>query len=214
MPTILAASSATTVPDLPGQSLVPLLAGERPAWRTHLYTEFHTHAARANFFPQRAVRGERYKLIENLLPDEINPDMEKIDKEIPFVAAAIASAPAEVRAAYQLQQKPPRFELYDLRADPHEFRNLADSAEHGAVLTDLKQRLLAWREQTHDPLLNPTNLARLKAEVYAVKSKADGKAVDWGYPHYFFGREPPARRDTSPANDRPAKKRKRKQQTE
>ena len=214
MPTLLAASGAAAVPNLPGQSLVPLLAGEQPAWREYLFTEFHTHAARANFFPQRALHGQRYKLIENLLPDEANPDMEKIDKELPFVAAAVAAASPEVRAAYQLQQRPPRYELYDLQTDPYEFRNLTASPEHAAVFADLKQRLLAWREQTQDPLLNPTNLARLKAEVYAVKSKAEGKAIDWGYPDYFFGKEPAVQRDTSPATDKPAKKKKKKEKTE
>jgi len=215
MPTLLAVSGAAPVLGLPGQSLVPLLAGEKPAWRDHLFTEFHTHAARANFFPQRAVRSDRYKLIENLLPDEANPDMEKIDKEFPFVAAALAAAAPEVRSAYQLQQKPPHYELYDLQADPYEFRNLTGSAEHAAVFADLKQRLLTWREQTQDPLLNPTNLTRLKAEVYAVKGKADGKAIAWGYPDYFFGKEPAVKRDTAPETEKPVKKkRKKKNQAE
>jgi N-sulfoglucosamine sulfohydrolase len=215
MPTLLAVSGAAPVLGLPGQSLVSLLAGEKPAWRDHLFTEFHTHAARANFFPQRAVRSDRYKLIENLLPDEANPDMEKIDKEFPFVAAALAAAAPEVRSAYQLQQKPPRYELYDLQADPYEFRNLTGSAKHAAVFADLKQRLLTWREQTQDPLLNPTNLTRLKAEVYAVKGKADGKAIAWGYPDYFFGKEPAVNRDTTSATEKPVKKkRKKKNQAE
>lgn len=213
MPTLLAASGAAPVPKLPGLSLLPLLAGEpQPAWRTHLATEFHTHAARANFFPQRAIEGGRYKLIENLLPDEANPDMEKIDKEFPFVAAAVAAAPAEVRAAYKLQQRPPRYELYDLQTDPFEFQNLTGSSEHAAIFADLKQRLLDWREQTRDPLLSSTNLQRLKTEVYSVKRKADGRALDWGYPYYFFGKEPPVQRDTSPATDKPAKKKKKKKQ--
>ncbi len=206
MPTLLSVSGAAPVPGLPGQSLVPLLAGEKPAWRDHLFTEFHTHAARANFFPQRAVRGDRYQLIENLLPDEANPDMEKIDKEFPFVAAALAAAAPEVRSAYQLQQKPPRYELYDLQTDPYEFRNLTGSAEHAAVFADLKQRLLTWREETQDPLLNPTNLTRLKAEVYSVKKKADGKQLAWGYPDYFFGKEP------ATATVEPTKKKKKKKQ--
>jgi N-sulfoglucosamine sulfohydrolase len=207
MPTLLMVSSATPVPNLPGQSLVPLLAGEKPAWRRHLFTEFHTHATVANFFPQRAVRDCRYKLIENLLPGELNPDAEKIDKELPFVAAAIAAAAPEVRNAYQLQQKPPRYELYDLQADPFEFRNLAYAPAYAAIFVELKQHLATWREQTQDPLLNPTNLERLKAEVYSVRKKAEGKALDWGYPDYFFGREPVRQTDPGPAR----KKRKEKQ---
>jgi N-sulfoglucosamine sulfohydrolase len=199
MPTLLAVSGAARVPNLPGQSLVPLLAGEKPAWRRHLFTEFHTHATVANFFPQRAVRDSRYKLIENLLPDEVNPDAEKIHKELPFAAAAIAAAAPEVRHAYQLQQRPPRYELYDLQADPFEFRNLADLPGHTAIFAELKQHLATWREQTQDPLLNPANLQRLRAEVYSVKKKAEGKALDWGYPDYFFGREPVRQTDPEPA---------------
>lgn len=57
-----------------GRPLQPLLAGERVAWRTQLFTEYHTHAAAANYHPLRAVRTERYKLIANLLPDTVNPD--------------------------------------------------------------------------------------------------------------------------------------------
>jgi N-sulfoglucosamine sulfohydrolase len=209
MPTVLSVSGAAAVPNLPGQSLLPVLAGEKPSWREYLFTEFHTHAARANFFPQRALHGKRYKLIENLLPDEANPDMEKIDKELPFAAAALTAAKPEVRAAYQLQQRPPRYELYDLQTDPHEFRNLAASAEHTAIFADLKKRLLAWREQTRDPLLNPTNLARLKAEVYAVKNKAEARALEWSYPDYFFGSEPAVKPDTPRAAAKPAKKKRR-----
>lgn len=204
MPTVLAACGAPAVPGLPGMTLQPLLTNESVNWRTHLFTEFHTHAAAANFFPQRALRSDRYKLIENLLPDEANPDMEKIDKEFPFVAAAVAAAPEQVRAAYQLQQKPPRYELYDLQTDPFEFHNLAASSDHAAVLDDMEQRLQTEREQTHDPLLNPDNLTRLKAEVYAVKRKAEGKQLAWGYPDYFFGKEPVT-------STKPAKKKKKQQ---
>ena len=42
----------------------------------------------------------------------------------------LAIASKEVREAYQLMKKPPRYELYDLRADPYEFRNLADDPVH------------------------------------------------------------------------------------
>ena len=214
MPTLLAVSGAAPVPNLPGRSLAPMLSGERPDWRRHLFTEFHTHATVANFFPQRAVRDSRYKLIENLLPDEVNPDAEKIDKELPFVAAAVVAAAPEVRRAYQLQQKPPRYELYDLQADPFEFHNLADSAAHATILAELKQRLVIWREQTQDPLLDLTNLQRLKAEVYSVKRKADGKTLNWGYPDYFFGKEPTPNRDAGLATEKQAKKKRRPNQTQ
>lgn len=227
MPTVLAACGVAPASDLPGRPLQPLLAGEPVAWRTHLFTEYHTHAAAANYHPQRAVRTDRYKLIENLLPDTVNPDCADTFRKLEADAAgrgqvgfkgglprAIAGAVPEVRAAYALMEKPPRYELYDLQADPYEFRNLADSADHAAAFAELKQALADWREKTKDPLLDPANLKRLTAEVTAVKSKAAGKDSGWGYPDYFFGREPAVNRDTSPATGKPAKKRKKKQPTE
>ena len=48
----------------------------------------------------------------------------------------------------------PRFELYDLKADPSEQNNLAGDPGHGAIQEQLRQKLVAWMKETHDPLLN------------------------------------------------------------
>ncbi len=191
-PTALALAGAAPVPGLAGRSLEPLLRGERPAWRPHLFTEFHTHAARANFWPQRTVRDERFKLIENLLPGETNPGYAfTMDGHIEAdVRAAVRAAPPEIRAAYARMERPPQWELYDLAADPYEFRDLAGDPAHAATLAHLQRTLADWRRDTADPLLKPENLARLKAEVTAA-SKADARENSWHYPYYFFGQEPP-----------------------
>src|SRR5262249_12121340 len=47
----------------------------------------------------------------------------------------------------------PREELYDLTNDPNELQNLAGDAKHAKVLADLRKRLRAWQEKTHDPWL-------------------------------------------------------------
>jgi hypothetical protein len=52
--------------------------------------------------------------------------------------------------------------------------------------------LKQWREQTNDPLLNPENLRRLSVEVRSIKKKDAASDYHWGYPDYFFGREPSA----------------------
>ncbi len=44
-------------------------------------------------------------------------------------------------------------ELYHLRDDPGELRNLTRNSSYGNVRKDLRHRLLAWRKQTRDPLL-------------------------------------------------------------
>ena len=209
MPTVLELAGAALPPGLAGRSLLPLLKGEGAGWRTHLFTEFHTHAAKANFWPQRAVRDDRFKLIENLLPGEVNPGYEftlhHLDADL---GAAIAAAPAEVRAAYARMEKPPRWELYDLRSDPYEFRDLATDPAHAVTLKRLQAELGRWRSETSDPLLNPANLARLKAEIGGA-TKQDARAQSWDYPYYFNGQEPPARSAASePSTSRKKRKEK------
>jgi N-sulfoglucosamine sulfohydrolase len=196
MPTLLAAAGADPVPDLPGRAWQPLFRKGPVRWRTHLFTEYHMHSAK-NFFPQRAVRGSRFKLIENLLPGEAHPDYEATFTKLAGEArlsdpdarlnphAVVMAAPPEVRAAYERMRKPPRFELYDLENDPHEFRNLAPAPEHQATLRDLQQQLAAWRVRTNDPLRDRSKLLRLAAEVRSVKSRKAARARSWSYPGYF-----------------------------
>lgn len=186
MPTFLAAAAAESPAGLPGTSLIDLIEGKEPAWRRYLFAEFHAHAAKPNFYPQRSVRNDRYKLIESLMPGEINPGydftLHHIEGSLP---AAIESAPPEVRNAYRTMERPPRFELYDLEADPFEFRNLADDSAHADVLRELQRELARWRKETNDPLLDERNLERLKAEAQ-IDSKPGARKRGWNYPSYFF----------------------------
>jgi arylsulfatase A-like enzyme len=41
--------------------------------------------------------------------------------------------------------------LFDIRNDPFELQNLADSEEHAKVRQDMEQRLSRWITETHDP---------------------------------------------------------------
>jgi N-sulfoglucosamine sulfohydrolase len=207
LPTLLELAGAAPVPGLAGRSLAPLLRGEAAPWREYLFTEFHTHAAKTNYWPQRTVRDDRYKLIENLLPGRVNPGydftLHHLDADL---AGAIAAAPPEVRAAYARMKEPPRWELYDLQADPYEFRDLSADPAQAATRARLQGELDRWRAQTADPLLKSGNLAKLTAEIERA-SKQEARAQSWDYPYYFFGQEPPAR-DAAAAEGTGRKKRK------
>jgi N-sulfoglucosamine sulfohydrolase len=188
MPTLLAVAGAEPVDRLPGMSLIPLLQGAKPRWREYLFTEFHLHSAH-NFYPQRTVRNDRYKLIQNLMPGETNPGYDfTLKRFFADLPATIASAPAEIQAAYQRMKTPPEFELYDLQADPYEFHNLAEMADGAATFEQLKTKLSEWRHRTNDPLLSARNLQRLKSEVDAcmVDGTASKARLTLAYPEYFF----------------------------
>ena len=58
---------------------------------------------------------------------------------------------------------PPEWEFYDLKNDPVEFINLADSGEHGERIARMKSALLEWRAETGDPLLTEEGVARFKS---------------------------------------------------
>ncbi len=185
-PTFLAAAEAKPPAGLPGVSLIELLEGKAPDWRRYLFAEFHAHAAKPNFYPQRSVRNDRYKLIENLMPGEINPGYEFTLRHLEGnLTEAIESASAEVRKSYRLMERPPRFEFYDLKTDPFEFRNLADDPARADVLRELQRELARWRKETNDPLLDARNLQRFKAEAQ-IDSKSGARERGWEYPNYFF----------------------------
>jgi N-sulfoglucosamine sulfohydrolase len=193
MPTLLEVAGVEIPSTLAGKSLTPLLRSRNTDlresnWRQYLFTEYHLHSAH-NYFPQRTVRDSRYKLIENLQADEINPGYSfTIKRFFDGLEKVIDAAPNRVRAAYRLMEKPPKYELYDLRNDPWEFENLANDTRHQATLTRLTGVLEQWREQTGDPLLNPKSAAQLKAEIEAcfVEGTPEKASLELDYPRYFF----------------------------
>ena len=198
MPTLIKAAGAKPVNGLPGARLQPLFRSGSATWRTHCFAEYHTHAAAPNYFPQRSVRSERFKLIESLLPDTVHPDYEKTIEKLHAdygeqdnggaldLNAVITGARPEVKAAYALMRRPPRYELYDLKTDPCEFRNLAEDQDYVKIRADLQERLNQWRLDTNDPLLDPEKLRRLTSEVRSVKKKSVGKKHSWKYPEYLL----------------------------
>ena len=188
MPTILAAAEAKPVSELAGKSLLPLLDGQELEWRKYLFTEYHTHSAH-NYFPQRTIRDYRFKLIQNLMPKTVNPGYAFTNgRFFDDLESTIAAAPEPIRSAYQLMERPPEIELYDLENDPYEFHNLSASPSHTSKLSELQSELLSWRKRTKDPFLHPKNITRLKAEIQACFQNGDPekKRLQLNYQKYFF----------------------------
>ena len=188
MPTFLEIAGAKPVVGLPGRSLVSMVEHNIDEWRRYLFTEFHTHSAH-NFYPQRTIRDERYKLIHNLLPDEINPGYRfTVERFFGGLNEVISRSTEPVRSAYTLMNRPPAYEFYDLESDPFEFRNLVDEPEHSGTLKRLQGQLQAWREKTNDPLLQQENIVRLKREIDACfkDGTPNKQSLSLNYWDYFF----------------------------
>ena len=126
---------------LQGQSLLPLLHDPAGAINDAIFAEVTYHAA---YEPQRAVRTPRWKYIQRFA-----------ERQLPVLANVDESLSKEVWLAYGWSEHALAAEqLYDLIFDPNEANNRADDPAVRVVLDDLRQRLTAWMQRTHDPLLH------------------------------------------------------------
>jgi N-sulfoglucosamine sulfohydrolase len=161
-PTFCRIAGVEAPDNLPGQSLEAIAKGENPVWRKYLFTEFHVHSHH-NPWPQRTVRNDRYKLIHNPLAGTVNPgyDFSMTKRLTSGEAALLAKASPQVKKAYAVMKQPPEYELYDLKTDPFEFKNLADDPAYADQRNELAQQLREWQEKTGDALSNPDNARKL-----------------------------------------------------
>ena len=163
MPTLLEAAGVPA-PKMQGRSLKAALQGDDAGKRVYMAAEFNTHTG-SFFFPRRAIRDDRYKLIYNMLAGRAKASAE-IDGDTASVVAASAKyngTPAQ-KAMSRLAD-PPMWELYDLSADPFEFNNLADDPVYQPVLARLKKALAAWQDETEDPYRDPKKIDATMAEI-------------------------------------------------
>ena len=137
---------------LQGHSILPLLTGERESIRDELFAEVSYHAA---YEPKRAVRTERYKYIRRY-DGRRSPVLSNIDDGF--------SKSEWLEAGYRESEIAPE-RLYDTVLDPVERVNLVDSAEHAAVLDEMRARLDRWMRETDDPLLQGPVPAPPEAEL-------------------------------------------------
>ena len=136
---------------LHGRSFLPILDQEKPAGWDEVYAS-HTFHEVTMYYPMRAVRSGRYKLIWNIahpLPFPFASDLwgsatwqDSLKRGDDFVYGK--------RTIKNFVQRP-QFELYDLEADPDEIHNLAGDPQHHDVLAELQKKLRDFQKRTGDP---------------------------------------------------------------
>lgn len=149
VPSILEVLNLPLPANLQGRSFAPLLDNRPYKPRDVIFGEMTYHEY---YDPQRSVRTATHKLIMNfsIAPSFMDPTQSwrpRADPVFPPIPARAYHVPVE---------------LYDLREDPGETRNLAESAAHASILKDLLARLAQHLKTTHDPILdgaiaNPTH---------------------------------------------------------
>lgn len=195
LPTVLQAVRLPARSSLPGRSLLPLAADREVAdWREYLFAERTAYHA-GSFYPQRTLRGARFKVIINLTPDRANPVAEtyRTQAGVFFIYGTnqeeIDAASPSVSQSYARWHSPPPVELYDLHEDPWEFDNLAEDDEYKSIKQTLLRELEEFRRTHHDPLLDQQRLLRLAEEHDHIHNELPGgrlaKGQSWQYLDYL-----------------------------
>lgn len=151
-PTLLAFAGAKPKVDrLQGRSFLPALARSDVAEADEVFAS-HTFHEIQMYYPMRVVRTRTHKLIWNLaapLPFPFASDLWASPTWQDRFKQGPETLYGKRTVAAYIQR--PKFELYDLVADPDEVRNLADSAEHAETLKSLQTKLRDFQKRTKDP---------------------------------------------------------------
>lgn len=141
--------------------------------------ERHVAQARAGYlpYPQRAIRTAEFEFVMNFRPDRYplgdpyrldgdNPPTTEEVTEDTFVTLPDEDAGPTKAWLVDHRDDPrwkpffdhaygkrPRAELFDLRNDPHQMRNVAADPAYAGVVNDLRVRLLDELQRTGDPRL-------------------------------------------------------------
>ncbi len=116
-PTFLAVAGVDIPGEMPGKSLVPLLKQQKVEWRDHLYYHFYDYPAVGMVRKHDGVRDKRYKLIH------------------------------WYGEGYETDKDIDSWELFDLKKDPTEVKNVYNSPEYKKVQEHLYQLLQEKRAE-------------------------------------------------------------------
>ena len=167
-PTILEAIGLEIPKEMTGKSLLPVLTSDKEGIvepnRDQVFTalERHTYCRPDGAtYPCRAIRTHDYLYIRNFEPDRWptgGPDFISSNKThhgdvdaCPTKALLIENQ--ESAAFYYNLNfgKRPAEELYDVKNDPDQIKNLAEVLEYAPVKNDLSDRLVEYLKNTKDP---------------------------------------------------------------
>lgn len=151
-PTILEAAGALPK-DAPfhGRSFLGILGREQPEGWDEVYAS-HTFHEVTMYYPMRVVRERRHKLIWNLAHGLSFPFASDLWEAPTWQEVHARGMDALYgRRTVRAYLHRARFELYDLEADPHETRNLAEDAGHADLLRRMQEKLKAFQARTKDP---------------------------------------------------------------
>lgn len=151
-PTLLEMTGAAP-PKTPmdGKSFFPVLADPTTKGFDEIFATHSFHEVQM-YYPSRMVRTRRFKLIYNIASELTFPFAEDLLYASSWDRAAKPDAKFGRRSVQALLHRP-RFELYDVEADPNEVTNLSDDPAYASVKAELIGKIKGFQTRTRDPWL-------------------------------------------------------------
>lgn len=151
LPTCLEAVGAKSGNDLDGRSFLPVLRGEDRGHHVLIFTT-HSGDGKMNNYPMRSVRSRDWKYIRNLDPArEFHTHIDRAETNGYWDSwTERATTNPQAAAIIQRYLHRPAEELYDLRADPYELRNLANDPRQADRMKQKRKQLDEWMRAQGD----------------------------------------------------------------
>tara|TARA_B100001093_G_scaffold208720_1_gene200514 strand:+ start:1589 stop:2296 length:708 start_codon:yes stop_codon:yes gene_type:complete len=140
LPTLLDLAKIKIPNTIQGKSFYPLIMNKKYIENKQIFAEKTYHDL---FDPIRCIRNKNYKLI-------INFDSDKIIR-VPGDAMMGATYISMLDQIINVRE---RYELYDIKKDKLEKKNLAKNEKYKNIRQELLKKLFNWMKSTKDPLLS------------------------------------------------------------
>jgi N-sulfoglucosamine sulfohydrolase len=154
LPTLIEVGGGTAPRDIDGKSFLGVLRGQHREHRDRIFTT-HSSDQKMNVYPIRSVRTGDWKYIRNLHPEfsfTTHIDLGQPVDGAGYFASWREKAKTDAAAAALVKRyhERPAEELYDLRTDPLELKNLAGDPRHAKRLAAMRMDVEAWMKANDD----------------------------------------------------------------
>lgn len=135
-----------------GRSFAGILGEANPSGWDELFAS-HTFHEVQMYYPMRVARTGKYKYIFNIASGLEYPFASDLYASPTWQGVLKRKNPDELygQRTVRAYLHHAKHELYNLDADPHEVKNLADDPAHRETLEKLQAKLQDWQQRTQDP---------------------------------------------------------------
>ena len=177
LPTMLEIAGLKQEPSLDGKSFLRVLQGKADSHKSVVYGLMTTKGTinSPKYYGSRSIRDDQYKLIWNFTPEITLTNACTNSGSFQSWVRKASTGDADAAAKVSRYQNRPLIELYDVRNDPKEAKNLAGSSKHAARIESMKIKLQQWMNAQGD-LGQETELAANEhQQSWARKKPGNGK---------------------------------------